>query len=185
MIENVGSYHDSLSFGNKFARLLWRIGCLIFFNPFPGPLFRYWRNFFLRLWGAKIGRKCAIASTVRIWAPWNLELGDYVSLGPNVEVYDVSKIVLGSHVTISQDAYLCTASHDVSLLLKPLIHEPIYIADFSWVCARAIVLPGVNLGHGAVVAAGAVVTQDVKPWTIVGGNPACFIKKREIKESLL
>ena len=57
----------------------------------------------------------------------------------------------------------------------------ITIGDGVWLGARAIILPGVTIGEGAVVAAGAVVTKDVEPWAVVGGNPAKFIKKRELK----
>ena len=59
----------------------------------------------------------------------------------------------------------------------------ITIGDGVWLGARAIILPGVTIGEGAVVAAGAVVTKDVEPWAVVGGNPAKFIKKRELKDA--
>ena len=175
-------YVDSLSFKNKIARLCWNFFALLFIRPFAGPVFRYWRSFLLRLWGARIGKRCAIAASAKIWQPWNLELGDYVAVGPRAEIYNVAKITMGSNITISQDSYLCTASHDISKLKKPLIFKPIVIGDSAWVAARAMVLPGVTIGEGTVVAAGAVVTKDVEDWTVVGGNPARFIKKRELKE---
>lgn len=180
--DSIGRYVDSLSWRNKLARATWIFFAAIFFRPFAGPLFRYYRSFVLRLWGAQVGRWCAVAAGAKIWAPWNLTLGDFVSVANGAELYDVAPIVVGNHITISQDAYICTASHDISSKLKPLVYHPIAIADFSWICARAIVLPGVTIGEGAVVAAGAVVTKDVEPWTVVGGNPAKFIKKRELKE---
>ena len=62
-----------------------------------------------------------------------------------------------------------------------LVKKPIVIDDNAWVASRAIILPGVVIGKAAVVGAGAVVTKDVEPWTVVGGNPAKFIKKRELK----
>lgn len=182
MNDRYSAYEDSLTLFNKLARLGWRVFYVVFFRMFGGPVFRYWRSMALRLWGAKIGRRCAIASSVKIWAPWNLEIGDFVAIGPNAEIYDVDKIAMGSNITVSQDAYLCTASHDIARLKKPLITKPIQLGDSAWVAARAIVLPGVMIGEGAVVAAGAVVTKDVEPWTVVGGNPAKVIKKREIRE---
>jgi len=182
MVADVGSYNDSLTYRNKLSRFIWRISYLMLFRPFCGPLFRYWRSFVLRLWGAKIGRRCAIAAKASIWAPWNLEVGDYVAIADEAEIYNVSKITMGNHVTVSQGAYLCTASHDITRRLKPLVHKPIRVDDFSWICARSIVLLGVHLGEGAVVSAGAVVTKNVEPWTVVGGNPAKFIKKREISD---
>lgn len=174
-------YVDSLSLKNKIARLCWNFFALLFIRPFAGPVFRYWRSFLLRLWGTKIGKRCAIAASAKIWQPWNLELGDYVAIGPRAEIYNVAKITMGSNITISQDSYLCTASHDISKLKKPLIFKPIVIGDSAWVAARAMVLPGVTIGEGAVVAAGAVVTKDVEPWTVVGGNPAKVIKKRVLE----
>ena len=167
-----------MTVGNKLARLCWHLFALLFFRPFAGPVFRYWRSAVLRLWGAKVGRKCAIASSAKIWVPWNLETGDYVSIGPRAEIYNVSEVRLGSNITISQNSYLCTASHDIAYIKKPLVTKSISIGDSAWIAARAIVLPGVTIGEGAVVAAGAVVTKDVEPWTVVGGNPAKFIKKR-------
>ena len=130
-----------------------------------------------------MGRRCAVSASAKIWAPWNLELGDYVAVGARAEIYNVARITVGSNVTISQDSYLCTASHDISRLKKPLVFKPISLGDSVWVAARAMVLPGIAIGEGAVVAAGAVVVKDVEPWTVVGGNPAKVIKKRELTDS--
>jgi len=179
--DSVGRYVDALSVKNKLARLAWMVFSAIFFRPFAGPLFRYYRSFVLRVWGAKVGKCCAVAAGVKIWAPWNLSLGDYVAVANGAELYAVAPINVGDYVTISQDAYLCTASHDISKRLKPLVMSPISLGSFSWVCAKSIVLLGVTIGEGAVVAAGAVVTKDVEPWTVVGGNPAKFIKARELQ----
>lgn len=171
-------YEDALTVRNKIARLAWNAFAIFFFRLFAGPVFRYYRSAVLRLWGAKVGRRCAIAASVRIWAPWNLEVGDYVAIGPRADVYNVAKITMGSNITVSQDSYLCTASHDISKLKKPLKTNPIELCDSTWIGARAIILPGVTIGEGAVVAAGAVVTKDVEHWTVVGGNPARVLKKR-------
>lgn len=182
VMEAVGAYKDSLTMRNKLLRGAWLLFALIFFRPFAGPAFRYWRSFCLRVWGAKVGKRCAIAAGAKIWAPWNLQIGDYVAVANGAELYDVAKIKIGHHVTVSQDSYICTASHDIGKKLKPLTYAQICIGDFSWVCAKAIVLPGATIGEGAVVAAGAVVSKDVEPWTVVGGNPAKFIKKRVLKD---
>ena len=89
---------------------------------------------------------------------------------------------LGSKVVISQGAYLCTASHDISNPKNPLITSPIQVESFAWVAADAFVGMGVTVGQGAVVGARAAVFKNVEPWTVVGGNPAKFIKKRIVKE---
>ena len=182
MANDIGKYKDALSLKNKLARAAWIAFAVVFYRPFAGPLFRYYRSFILRLWGAKIGKRCAIAAGAKIWAPWNLTLGDYVAVANGAELYAVAPIVMGNHITISQDAYICTASHDISTRLKPLIYKPIRVDSYAWVCARAVVLPGVTIGEGAVVGCAAVAAKDVAPWTVVGGNPAKFIKKRELKD---
>ena len=171
-------YQDALTLKNKLSRLAWNVFAVVFFRPFAGPLFRYYRSAVLRLWSEKVGRRCAIAASAKIWTPWNLTIGDFVAIGPHAEIYNVAKTTMGSNITVSQDTHLCTASHNIAYLKKPLVFKQIMIDDSAWVAAKSIVLPGVAIGEGAVVAAGSVVTKDVEPWTVVGGNPAKFIKKR-------
>ena len=180
-MSKVEKYEDAISLGNKLKRLLWNVSCLFFFKPFAGPLFCEWRTWVLKLFGAKIGKGCKISSTTKIWAPWNISLGERVCLGPRCHVYSADKIVIGDKVTISQGAYLCAASHDISYINKPLITKPIRVDAFAWVAADAFIGMGVTIGEGAVVGARAAVFKDVEPWTVVGGNPAKFIKKRELK----
>ena len=97
-------------------------------------------------------------------------------------MYSKGEIKIGNNVTISQGAYLCTATHDISSQTMDLICKPIVIEDNVWIASHATILPGVTIGEGAVVGACAVVTKDVAPWTVVGGNPAKFIKKRVLRE---
>lgn len=139
-----------------------------------------WRVFLLRCFGAKIGQRCRLRRTVHIYYPWNLELGDLCIVGDSAQLYNLGKITLGDRVMISQETYLCAGTHDHTLLSLPLVTKPITVQADAWVCARAFVGPGVTVGTGAVVAAAAVVVKDVAPWTIVGGNPAKFIKPREL-----
>lgn len=175
-------YKNRLSVKEKILRAVWTVSWCVFAQWLPRcRIASLVRKYFMVLFGAKIGRGCGINQGVRIWAPWNLEMSDYASLGPRVNCYNVAKIVIGSHATISMDAFLCSASHDIGSAGFDLIAEPILIGDAAWVCARAIVMPGVRLGEGSVVAAGAVVTKNIDPWTVVGGNPSNVIKKRVLK----
>ena len=178
----IKAYKNKLSLKNKTSRVIWGIVYNIFFRTLPGPLFYGWRNMLLKLFGAKIGKYCKIRSSIKVWAPWNLELGDYVAIGQKAELYSVDKIIIGTKVAISQGAYICTASHDITTHSNPLITAPIKIESYSWIAADAFVGMGVTIGEGAVVGARAAVFKDVEPWTIVGGNPAKFIKKRVIKD---
>ena len=175
-------YVDNLSFASRIRRFFWSICNSCLFRWTPRFLFRRWRINLLRIFGAKIGRGCKVDPSCYIWAPWNLTMGDFVCLAGGVDMYTVDKVNIGSNTTISQRAFICTASHDIKYLQRPLIHAPIIIEDHAWVCAEAFVGGGVTIHEGAVVAARAVVTRDVVAWTVVAGNPANFFKKRELLE---
>lgn len=180
----IEKYRDNLTFMNKLRRLIWNITCLLLFRPFFLPCFKKWRNFVLRLFGATIGEGCVVRSNAEIWDPKNLTMGRYTCIGPQAKIYNPAPIILGDKVTISQYAYLCTASHDITNQSNPLITDLIIVDSFAWVAADAFVGMGVTIGEGAVVGARAAVFKDVEPWTVVGGNPAKFIKKREILDDL-
>lgn len=178
------NYKNRHSRKSKLARAIWNIVYWTMFRMTPGKigLFEKWRIFLLKCFGAKIGTKThSIYSSAEIWAPWNLELGDNVALSQHTNIYAVDKICIGDNTVISREAFLCAASHDISSPIMELSTAPITIGANCWICARAIILPGVTIGDGAVVAAGAVVTKDVEPWTVVGGNPAKFIKRRSLR----
>ena len=177
------NYRNRYSFMNKIARATWNVVWLLFFRTTPrGSLFRPWRIVLLKIFGAKVAWSSNVLPSCRIWQPWELSMGEYACLSEKVDCYSVDEIKIGVQATVSQGAKLCSAGHDISSLIMELTHAPIVIGDNAWVAAWAIVMPGVTIGEGAVVAAGAVVTKDVEPWTVVGGNPAKFIKKRVLKD---
>lgn len=130
--------------------------------------------------GQNICKYASLARNCRIDYPWNVSIGELSSIGSGAWVYALDKIVIGKNVCIGEGVRLITGSHDVSSPTFDLVTKPITINDNVWVATGAIVLPGVTIGEGAVVGAGAVVTKDVEPWTVVGGNPAKEIKKREL-----
>lgn len=168
------------SLANKLGRVLW--GCVwwLVFRPSP-KVCHAWRRWWLRACGARIGRGAKVFPSVRIWAPWKLTVGDFATLSNDVDCYCVAPIRIGEHTTISQYAFLCTASHDISDPHMRLVAAPIVIEDQAWVCAGVYVAPGVTIGQGAVAAAAAVVTKDVPAWTVVGGNPATYLKPRQLR----
>jgi putative colanic acid biosynthesis acetyltransferase WcaF len=174
-------YVDKIPTSNKIKRKLWKIFCAIFFRPFSGILFIKYRNLVLKIFGAKIGKGSIVYASAIIPAPWNLSIGENSCLGPKVELH-IDKTIIGSKVTISQKAYLCSGSHDVNYINTPFISEAIIIKDFAWVASESFIMKGITIGEGAVVGARAAVFKNVEPWTIVGGNPAIFIKKRIINE---
>ena len=168
------------SLANKVGRVLWAAVWLLLFRPSPRVLFG-WRRFLLRLFGARIGRNSRISPGVRIWAPWNLIVGDETAIAHGVDCYCVDEITIGNHATVSQHAFLCGATHDISDPHMRLVSAPICIADQAWICADAFVAPGLSVEEGAVVGARSVVTRDVEAWSVVAGNPAKRIGQRELR----
>lgn len=148
----------------------------------PGSQLRFIRNLILRLFGAKIPMNSLVYNSCKIWMPWNLTVGYDSCIGPHTQLYNKAPIIIGDNVVVSQGANLCTASHDISDSSHSLVTAPIVIRDRAWVASDAFVGMGVTIGEGAVVGARGCVFKDVEPWTVVGGNPAKFIKKRVIKD---
>ena len=165
------------SLRNKIGRTVWTVVWLLLFRPTPRIL-HSWRCMLLRLFGAKIGTPAYVYPSARIWAPWNLVLGDHATLGERVDCYCVDKIEIGEYSTVSQYSFLCTASHDyldpiiMDNPCMPLVTAPISIGKRVWITADVFVAPGVHIKDGAVVIARSSVFSDVPEWTVVGGNPA-------------
>ena len=166
-----------LSFSNKFARAVWRAVWLLLCRPTPRP-FHIWRCLMARLFGAKLGKDIRLYPSAKIWAPWNLAMGDHSCLGPEVDCYSVDRISIGPYTVVSQYSFLCTASHDYTDPAMPLITAPITLGERVWITADVFIAPGVMIGDGAVVTARSSVFNDIEPWTVSGGNPAQSIKPR-------
>lgn len=162
-------------------RCIWYLVNATIFRLLPGIPLRFARNAILKAFGAKIPWKSLVYESCTIWAPWNLEVGKYSCVGPNTQLYNKAPIIIKDNCIVSQGAFLCTAGHDISDVKNPLITRPIVLEDKSWVAANSFINMGVTIGEGAVVGATASVYKDVEPWTVVGGNPAKYIKKRIIK----
>ena len=164
----------------KIKRVVWNITAAFLFRPFITPVFRKWRIALLRLFGAKVEWDANVYASVKIWAPWMLQMGHRACLGPEVICYNQDWVVLEDDAIVSQYSYLCTAGHDITDPHHHQTEAPIIIEDRAWVCAEAFVGQGVTIGEGAVVCPHGVVVKNVEPWTVVGGNPTKFIKKRVI-----
>ena len=177
---NIYKYKNKFSRSSKLRRLVWEFVWLLLFRTTPRWCLNKWRLFLLRLFGAKIGKGCRVLPTCQIWAPWNLEMGESSVLGDSVDCYSMDKIIIGSNVSVSQRSFLCTGSHDTSLLDLPLVTKPIFINDFVWICAESFVGPGVNISEGVIVAAKSVVVKNIDSYSVVAGNPAVKIKNRAL-----
>lgn len=171
-------YHRAaFSLRNRLVRFLWRAVCLFLYRPSPRSM-HAWRSMLLRLFGAKIGPGCHFYPAGKVWAPWNLICEDCCTLADGAEIYNPSPVFLGSHCIISQQAYLCGATHDYNHPDFPMISFSMTLGAYSWICARASISPGVNVGPGAVLGLGSVATRDLEPWTVYSGVPAAKVKTR-------
>ena len=175
-LDQIKSYPYSLSeYARRFA---WTFvqGTMIRFSPGRAM---GWRRFWLRLFGAKLGKLSGIRPTTRIVHPWLLELRDYAMLGDHVIVYNLGKITVGEHSVVSQNVHLCAGTHDYTKPDLPLIRSEINIGRGVWVCADAFIGPGVTIGHNSVIGARGVVVNDIEPGVVAAGNPAKVIKQRD------
>ena len=163
---------------NRLLRLVWMLVWAVLFRPTPWFL-GSWRSWLLRRFGARIGNANLHAST-KIWAPWRLELGNDVYIDMGVNLYNPFGITIGDRVIVSQNTFLCTATHDYRDPRYALTGGTITIESDTWVAAEAFIGPGVTIQQGAVVGARAVVTRNVEGCTVVAGNPARRIRERTL-----
>ena len=168
----------SFSVANRVRRAVWNLCYVVLFRTSPRP-FHAWRAMLLRIFGAKLAPNCHFYPKCRVWAPWNLVCEDTVGVGDDAELYNPSRLTIGSHAVISQGAYLCGATHLYNEPSFRLVSYPMTVGAYAWVCARATVSPGVNVGDGAILALGSVATKDLEPFGIYAGMPARKVKERE------
>ena len=131
----------------------------------------------LRLFGAKIGKRCRFPHAIRVKFPWNLEVGDDSWIGQDVWIYNQAMISIGSNVCISQGTMLSAGSHAVDTNMDLRV-APIVIEDGAWVSSKCVVQMGVIIGKSAVVTPLSVVHKSLEGGAIYGGNPCVFIRTR-------
>ncbi|CAN5145870.1 putative colanic acid biosynthesis acetyltransferase [soil metagenome] len=166
--------------GPRWKILLWFLANSIFLNNyFPIPMAI--KRAVLSLFGAKLGEGVVIKPAVNIKYPWLLQLGDHVWIGEQVWIDNLSQVVIGSHVCLSQGAMLLTGNHDYRLSTFDLTTQPITLADGVWIGARAVVCAGVRCESHAVLAVNSVATRSLDAYGVYQGNPAVWVRKREIK----
>jgi putative colanic acid biosynthesis acetyltransferase WcaF len=168
----------SFTLANRLARVVWNFTSLLLFRFSPVWL-HGWRRLLLRCFGASIGRGVHVYPGVRIWAPWNLAIGEESGIGNGVILYSQDRIQIGKRVVISQGSHLCTGSHDHTKPGYPLITRPIHVGDHAWLAAETFIHPGVRIGEGTIIGARAVVIRDMPDWTICAGHPCTPLKSRK------
>lgn len=142
----------------------------------------YVRRFFYRLGGMKIGKGSTIHTGATFYDTRHIVIGNDTIIGENTVLDGRSLLKIGNHVDIASEVMVYNSEHDVHDPQFGPIEKEVLIDDYVFIGPRAIILPGVHIKKGAVVAAGAVVTKDVEANSIVGGVPAKEISKRKITE---
>jgi putative colanic acid biosynthesis acetyltransferase WcaF len=168
----------AFSLSDRLRRQCWNICWALLYRTSPRPL-HSWRAFLLRVFGAELGANCHFYPRSKVWAPWNLICADQVTAGDGAEIYNPAPVTFGSHAILSQEAYVCGATHDYDDPGFPLIAFAMSFGPYAWICARASVAPGVNVGEGAVLGLGSVATRNLEPWTVYAGVPAVKVKERQ------
>lgn len=152
-------------------------------RPFPEGMAGRWRRLVYCGAGIKIGPKTLIRGVLNLrggrHAARNLSIGRDCLISPPSSIDCCAPVTVGNNVTFGPGVTVITGTHELNdpcHRAGTLLSRPVVIEDGAWLCLGAMILPGVTVGKGAVVAAGAIVTKDVPPHTLVGGNPARVIR---------
>lgn len=121
-----------------------------------------------------IGDWCFVGEGTRIWSAGSIDIGHRVMISHNVNIFDSLTHPLSARLRHLHFHHIATLGHPESVDLS---EKPVSIGDDAWIAAGATILRGVTVGEGAIVGAGSVVTHDVEPWTVVGGNPAAVLRR--------
>lgn len=140
------------------------------------------RKLIYRLGGIKIGSGSTIHMGVKFYEPKNITIGQDSIIGEGCVLDGRDELMIGNHVALATDVMIYNSQHDTNDENFTAINKPVILDDYVFVGPRAIILPGVKIGKGAIIAAGAVVTKDVTSYSIVGGVPAQEISQRKIKD---
>ncbi|MEO7020963.1 MAG: acyltransferase [Ktedonobacteraceae bacterium] len=152
------------------------------------PSYTFRRAWYRRVLGWRIGSDVFILMGQFVQMAGARSSGQKVSIGNGTVInqgcllYTTGGLVIGEHVSISAGTWLVTGSHDINDPLFSVFYKPIIIGDNVWIGMRATILPGVTIGEGAIIMAGAMVTRDVPPYAIAGGVPAKVVKQRDVQK---
>ena len=174
--DRTGHSKSTFSLGQRCGRMIWQIcSPLVTWSPRPC---HGWRRFVLRCFGACLHPTSRVYPGVRIWHPAHLIMHERSCLAERVDVYNLANVVIEAGATVSQGAWLCTATHDFDDPAHPLVTSPIRVGEEAWVAGEVFVGPGVQVGARSVALARAVLVKDIQDDEVVGGNPARVLRKR-------
>ena len=166
----------------KFFRQVWitYIGFSLFaimlVGLIPSHHFRRWM--YRHVFKVHLGQGSIIHWQARFFRPEGVHIGNYCNIGNNAFLDGRRGLTIGNCVATGSEIMIYTLQHDIESLTFDVVGGPVIIEDYVYIGPRVIILPNVHIGRGAVVAAGAIVTQDVPDYAIVGGIPARFIRER-------
>jgi len=161
----------------RWKELAWYIVSALFFRH-ALSLSSGVKVWWLRRFGAKVGKGVLIKPSVQIKFPWKLSIGNHAWIGEHVWIDNLEQVTIGPNVCISQGALLLTGNHDYKKPSFDLITKPIVLEEGVWIGAKAVVCPGVIARSHAVLAVGSVATKELKAYSIYQGNPAERIRER-------
>jgi putative colanic acid biosynthesis acetyltransferase WcaF len=177
---NLAVYRTTLDIkASRLKQVTWYFVNILFFKN-PLVVLSSLKTALLRLFGAKLGKAVVIKPAVNIKFPWKLSIGDHSWIGEGVWIDNLSDVIIGNNVALSQGCLLLTGSHDHRKERFDFRSLPIVLEDGTWICARAIVLGGVTCRSHSILTANSVAEKDLESYTIYKGNPAEAIKTRTI-----
>ena len=155
----------------SFLAGLWRITNATLFR-IPLPVFNFLRVGLLRLFGASVGSEVFVESSVRVDAPWNLQIGDEVKIEKCVVLNAIGGISLGRNCQISPYAHFCSANHDYTELSMRVLACPIVIENDCWIAVDTFVGPNTRIGAGSLLASRSTAFGDLPAQSLLVGEPA-------------
>ncbi|HVU57434.1 MAG TPA: WcaF family extracellular polysaccharide biosynthesis acetyltransferase, partial [Puia sp.] len=169
---NNAAYRTTIGIGaSRIKQIAWYFVNIIFFkNPFN--IFSATKVALLKMFGARLGTGVVVKPAVNIKYPWKLTVGDYSWIGEEVWIDNLSDVVIGRNVTLSQGSLLLTGSHDHTRTSFDFLSQPIVVEDGVWIGARAVVSGGATCGSHSILGINSVTEKDLEPYTIYKGNPA-------------
>lgn len=174
------AYRTTIDIGaSRVKQLVWYGVNIIFFkNSFN--ILSSVKVSLLKLFGARLGQGVVVKPSVNIKYPWKLQIGDHCWIGEEVWIDNLSDVVLGNNVTLSQGSLLLTGSHDHTRTSFDFLSQPIFLEDGVWIGARAVVGGGVRCKSHSILGINSVAEKDLESYTIYKGNPAVPVLIRNI-----
>lgn len=166
--------------GSRFKIFIWYFTNLFIIRNKFNPSSKV-KKYFLRRFGASIGRGVVIKPGVNIKYPWLLSIGNYSWIGEDVWIDNLAEVNIGCNCCVSQGAMLLCGNHNFKKSSFDLIIKPIILEDGVWIGAQSTVCPGVTAKSHSILTVGSIITKNMDPYTIYQGNPAKAIKNRNIE----